>query len=122
MSTRKPGLQTCWPGFPTIPPAKSPTCCPGIGRRTWSPRPPWLPERSSAEDHAYLGAGREHTDQRAQLRIHLRSPSQWARLPTPVAAKAGPMPTHEHLGPDDRENLQDIRKPAIQLDKAAYAS
>ena len=36
-----------------------------------------------------------------------RSPSQWARLPTPVAAKAGPVPTHERLGLDDRENLQD---------------
>src|SRR6202048_891080 len=46
-------------------------------------------------------------DQRAQLRVDLRSPSQWARLPTPVAAKAGPMPTHERLGPDDCENLQD---------------
>src|SRR6266481_4573504 len=46
-------------------------------------------------------------DQRAQLRVDLRSPSQWARLPTPVAAKAGPMPTHERLGPDDCENQQD---------------
>ena len=27
------------------------------------------------------------------------------------------MPTHECLGPDDCENLQDRRKPAIQLDK-----
>src|SRR6202043_983363 len=27
------------------------------------------------------------------------------------------MPTHERLGPDDCENLQDRRKPAIQLDK-----
>src|SRR6202521_3439470 len=42
-------------------------------------------------------------DQRAQLRVDLRSPSQWARLPTPIAAKAGPVPTHERLGPDDRE-------------------
>src|SRR6202165_3306589 len=56
-------------------------------------------------------------DQYAQLRVDLRSPSQWARLQTPVAAKAGPMPTHECLGPDDCENLQDKRKPAIQLDK-----
>src|ERR1700721_1775549 len=56
-------------------------------------------------------------DQRAQLRVDPRSPSQWARLPTPVAAKAGPLPTHECLGPDDCENLQDRRKPAIQLDK-----
>jgi hypothetical protein len=27
------------------------------------------------------------------------------------------MPTHERLGTDDREDLQDRRKPAIQLDK-----
>jgi hypothetical protein len=27
------------------------------------------------------------------------------------------VPTHERLGPDDCENLQDRRKPAIQLDK-----
>ena len=56
-------------------------------------------------------------DQYAQLCLDLRSPSQWARLPTPVAAKAGPMPTHERLGTDDCENLQDRWKPAIQLDK-----
>src|SRR5471032_1163389 len=46
-------------------------------------------------------------DQHAHLRVDLRSPSPWARLPTPVAAKAGPVPTHERLGPDDCENLQD---------------
>src|ERR1700687_1290449 len=56
-------------------------------------------------------------DQRAQLRVDLRSPSQWARLPTPVAAKAGPMPTHARLGRDDREDLQDRRNPAVQLDE-----
>jgi hypothetical protein len=28
------------------------------------------------------------------------------RLPTPVAAKTGPVPTHEGLGPDDCENLR----------------
>src|SRR6202011_3604022 len=56
-------------------------------------------------------------DQYAQFRVDLRSPSLWARLPTPVAAKTGPVPTHERLGPDDCENLQDRRKPAIQLDK-----
>jgi hypothetical protein len=32
-------------------------------------------------------------------------------------AKAGPVPTHERLGPDDCENLQDCWKPAIQQDK-----
>jgi hypothetical protein len=34
-----------------------------------------------------------------------------------VAAKAGLMPTHQRLGPDDGENLQDRWKPAIQLDQ-----
>jgi hypothetical protein len=57
------------------------------------------------------------SDQYAQFRVDLRSPSQRARLPTPVAAKAGPVPTHERHGPDDHENLQDRWKPAIQLDK-----
>jgi hypothetical protein len=56
-------------------------------------------------------------DQHAHLRVDLRSPSPWARLPTPVAAKAGSVPTHERHGPDDCENLQDCWKPAIQLDK-----
>src|SRR6266404_7897690 len=46
-------------------------------------------------------------DQYAQLRVDLRSPSLWTRLPTPVAAKAGPVPTHERLGLDDSEKLQD---------------
>src|ERR1700739_4490345 len=46
-------------------------------------------------------------DQCAQLRVDLRSPSPCGRLPTPVAAKAGPVPTHECLGSDDCENLQD---------------
>jgi hypothetical protein len=41
----------------------------------------------------------------------------WARLPTPEAAKAGSVPTHERLGPHDFESLQDGWKPAIQLDK-----
>jgi hypothetical protein len=56
-------------------------------------------------------------DQDAQLRLDLRSPSPWARLPTPVAAKAGSVPTQERLRPDDCENLQDCWKPAIQLEK-----
>src|SRR5450830_919491 len=53
----------------------------------------------------------------AQVRPDLRSPSQWTRFPTPVATKARPMPTHERLGTDNREDLQDRRKPAIPLDK-----
>src|SRR5665647_652565 len=56
-------------------------------------------------------------DQRSGFSLYLRSPSQWARLPVPVAAKARLMPTHKRLGPDDRQNLQDRRKPSMQLDK-----
>src|ERR1700687_5215012 len=56
-------------------------------------------------------------DQYAQLRVDLRSPSQWARLPTPVATKTGLVPTHERLGPDACENLQGLWKATIQLDK-----
>jgi hypothetical protein len=48
-------------------------------------------------------------DQRAQLRLDLRSPSQRARLPTPVATKAGPMPTHEGLGPDQPDATMQLR-------------
>jgi DNA topoisomerase IA len=55
----------------------------------------------------------------AQLLPPLRNgeTAQLTRFPTPVAPKAGPVPTHERLGPYDRENLQDCWKPAIQLDK-----
>ena len=35
----------------------------------------------------------------------------------PGTTKAGPMPPHEGLGLDDREDLQDRRKPAMQLDQ-----
>src|SRR6202790_4768291 len=59
----------------------------------------WLPPKRILHAHP--------PDQSAQLRVDLRTASQWARLPTPVAAKAGHMPNHERLGPDDRENLQD---------------
>src|SRR5580692_3779324 len=46
-------------------------------------------------------------NQRAQFRLDLWPPSPSTRFPTPVAAKAGPVPTHKRLGPNDRENLQD---------------
>ena len=61
--------------------------------------------------HAHL------LDQRTKVRVDLGSPSPGTRLPTPIAAKAGPMPTHERLGTDDREDLHGRRKPSIQLDK-----
>src|SRR6202162_1249839 len=56
-------------------------------------------------------------DQRAQLRVDLRSPSLWARPPTPVAAKAGPMPPHQRLRFDNCSELQDRWKPSIHLDE-----
>src|SRR5712671_1428236 len=56
-------------------------------------------------------------DQHTQIGLDLWPPSPSARLPTPVAAKARPVPTHKGLGPDNCENLQDCWKPAIQLDK-----
>src|SRR5260370_1751324 len=37
-------------------------------------------------------------DQYAHLPVDLRSPSPSPRFPTPVAAKAAPLPTHERLG------------------------
>src|SRR5216683_5245155 len=40
-------------------------------------------------------------DQYAQLRVDLRSPSPWARRPTPVSAKADSVPTYERLRLDD---------------------
>jgi protein adenylyltransferase SelO-like protein len=56
-------------------------------------------------------------DQCAEVRLGLRPPSPRTRLPTPVATEACTMPPHEGLRTDDREDLQDRRKPSIQLDK-----
>jgi DNA modification methylase len=36
-----------------------------------------------------------------------------ARLPNASSSESRPVPTHECLGPDDCQNLQDRRKPAI---------
>src|SRR5579864_334462 len=46
-------------------------------------------------------------DQCALVRLDLRPTSRRARLPAPIMAKAGPVPTHERLGSDDCENLKD---------------
>jgi hypothetical protein len=56
-------------------------------------------------------------DQHPQVCVDLRPASQGAGFPTPVTAEAGTMPTHEGLGPDDRDSLQDRRKPSMQLDQ-----
>jgi hypothetical protein len=45
-------------------------------------------------------------DQCPQFRIDLRPTSQVPRFPTPVAAKAGTMPAHQGLGPDDRDGVE----------------
>jgi hypothetical protein len=46
------------------------------------------------------------SDQRPEVRLDLRPPSLWARFPTPVAAKARPMPPHERLRLNDRDDLK----------------
>src|SRR5712671_6113339 len=56
-------------------------------------------------------------DQRAQLRLDLWPTSPSTRFPTPVAAKARPVPTQERPGSNDREHLQGRWKPAIQPNK-----
>src|SRR6266446_4758783 len=55
--------------------------------------------------------------QRAQIRGDLRPASKGAGFPTPVPAKAGPMPTDKGLRSDDRDGLQDRWEPSIQLDQ-----
>src|SRR2546430_3759463 len=47
------------------------------------------------------------SDQRPQIRIDLRPASQGTRFPAPIAAKAGTMPAHKRLGPDDDHGLED---------------
>src|SRR5258706_6513838 len=56
-------------------------------------------------------------DQRAQFNFDSRAPSSPPRFPTPIAAKAGPVPTHQRLRLDNRYDLQDRRKTSIHLDE-----
>src|SRR5260370_3256938 len=44
-------------------------------------------------------------DQYAPLRVDLRSPSLYARLPTPVPAKSGPLPPQHQTRPTDCVHL-----------------
>src|ERR1700704_181408 len=46
-------------------------------------------------------------DQRAQVRVNLRTASKEAGFPTPVPAEAGSVPSHEGLGADNRDGLED---------------
>jgi hypothetical protein len=56
-------------------------------------------------------------DQRAQFYLDLRAPSPRARFPTPIAAKAGPIPTHQRFRLDNRHDLQDRGKSAMHLNE-----
>src|ERR1700716_4590411 len=56
-------------------------------------------------------------DQCAQFRLDRRSPSASTRFPTPIAAKAGPMPTYQRFGSNNQENRKDRRKAAIELNE-----
>ena len=56
-------------------------------------------------------------DQCPQFYFDSRAPSPRVRFPTPKATKAGPMPMYQRFGPDDRNDLQDQRKPSIHLDQ-----
>src|SRR5262245_32892454 len=57
------------------------------------------------------------SDQRPQIRVDLRPAAQGAGFPAPIVAKAGSMPAHDGLGPDDRYGLENRWKPAIQLNE-----
>jgi hypothetical protein len=56
-------------------------------------------------------------DQRAQVRVDLGPASKGAGFPTPVMAKAGPMPTHQGLRSDDGDGPEHRWKPSIQQDQ-----
>src|SRR3977135_3881957 len=57
------------------------------------------------------------SDQRAQFNLDSWAPSSPPRFPTPIATKAGPVPTHQRLRMDNRNDLQDRWKPSIHLDE-----
>src|SRR3954452_15169028 len=57
------------------------------------------------------------SDQRAQVCVDLRPTSKGVGFPTPVPAEAGSVPSHQGLGPDNRDGVEDCRKPPIQLDE-----
>src|SRR5260370_22231164 len=56
-------------------------------------------------------------DQRTQSDLDSRATSSPPRFPTPIATKAGPVPTHQRLRMDNRHDLQNRRKPSIHLDE-----
>jgi hypothetical protein len=56
-------------------------------------------------------------DQGPQIGLDLRPTAKGSGFPAPIPAKAGTMPAHDGLGPDDRDDLEDRRKPTIELDQ-----
>src|SRR6266581_699021 len=56
-------------------------------------------------------------DQRAQVRVDLGPASKGAGFPTPVMAKAGPMPPHQGLRSDDSDGPEHRWKPSVQQDQ-----
>src|SRR5215467_4424809 len=56
-------------------------------------------------------------DQRAKVRVDVRPASKGAGFPPPVPAEPGPVPAHEGFGADNRDGLEDRRKPSIQLNE-----
>src|SRR5260370_16960785 len=56
-------------------------------------------------------------DQRAQVRVDLGPTSKAAGFPTPVMAKAGPMPTHRGLRSNDSDGPDHRWKPSIPQDQ-----
>src|SRR4029078_916086 len=57
-----------------------------------------------------------HTsDQRAQVRVDLRPTFKGAGFPTPVPAEAGSAPSHQGLGGDNRDGLEEWWKTSTQL-------
>jgi len=68
--------------------------------------PDW--DRLDGADVAVLGV---------PIDLDLRSPSPSTGFPTPIAAKASPMPTHQRFGSNNHENRKDRREPAIELDE-----
>src|SRR5258707_2808220 len=62
-------------------------------------------------------SGAQPRDQCAQIGGDLGPASKGAGFPPPVPTEAGPMPTHESLGPDDRDGPEDRWEPSIQLDQ-----
>ena len=57
------------------------------------------------------------SDQRAQVRVDLRSTSKGAGFPSPISPEAGPVPAHKGLRPEDRDGLEDRWNPSIQHDQ-----